>query len=67
MRSDIELQSVPRYRSFNTRCIYGEVHIVRLGARSQANKESIESVAKIRKGKGWVPRILDEVEISIST
>ena len=31
MRSDIELQSVPRYRSFNTRCIYGEVHIVGLG------------------------------------
>ena len=31
MRSDIELQSVLRYRRINSRCANGEVHIVRLG------------------------------------
>src|SRR4029079_7299863 len=41
MRSDIELQSVPRYRSFNTRCIYGEVHIVRLGGDSQRRAKKL--------------------------
>jgi hypothetical protein len=31
LRSDIELQSVLRYRRFNSRCANGEVHIDRLG------------------------------------
>ena len=31
LRSDIELQSVLRYRSTNSRCANGEVHIERLG------------------------------------
>lgn len=31
MRSDIELQSVLRYRHLNSRCANGEVHIERLG------------------------------------
>jgi hypothetical protein len=31
LRSDIELQSVPRYQAFNSRCANGEVHIDRLG------------------------------------
>ena len=32
LRSDIELQSVLRYRRINSRCANGEVHIARLGA-----------------------------------
>src|SRR5207247_3390678 len=33
MRSDIELQSVLRYRRINSRCANGEVHIAWLGRR----------------------------------
>jgi len=62
MRSDIELQSVLRYRHLNSRCASGEVHIERLGTMRSARQDTANAAA-------WVSHIInvarDQVDVDM--